>query len=548
MPKTPLLRALKKLFHDAHAARDLGVGLGTLHDMRLEDQQRQGLTSRSMSRRAAMAALGSAGLAFGLPKPARAKGQPTVTIVGAGIAGLACALELADRGLASTVYEASGRVGGRMFSNTGYWDQNQVSEWCGELIDTGHTTIQALATRFGLPLDDLHAAEPSGSEDTYKFFGRYYRASKADADFFRKVADRVSYEANIGTTYPTTFDSSTPLAQHLDNMSIYEWIESRVPGGHRSELGQLLDAAYAIEFGADTTDQSALNLVYLLGFQPEGSKKLSLFGVSDETYHIRGGNQRLPAAIAQHLGSIIECGHVLRSVVKTSGGRYELTFDTSGRATTVVTDYVVLAIPFAVLRGIDTARAGFDVLKKDAISDLGRGRNGKTQLQFSSRLWNRCGAWPGIANGSSYSDTGYQAGWDVTRAQPGSSGIMVFYSGGRVAEAMTASKAYSTVTDPGVKTDATTTLGRAEPVFPGLSTLWNGKASQSLPHKSPLIAASYSYWRVGQYTSFAGYEGVAQGRVLFCGEHTSQDFQGFMEGGASEGQRAASDLITAIRG
>jgi monoamine oxidase len=31
--------------------------------------------------------------------------------------------------------------------------------------------------------------------------------------------------------------------------------------------------------------------------------------------------------------------------------------------------------------------------------------------------------------------------------------------------------------------------------------------------------------------------------VLFCGEHTSVDFQGFMEGAASEGQRAANQLV-----
>jgi monoamine oxidase len=548
MPRTPLLRAFKKLFHDAHVARDTGVSLGTVRDVRLEARYRADLAGGRLSRRSFVTALGAGGIALGLPRPASAKGQPTITIVGAGIAGLSCALELADRGLASTVYEASGRVGGRMFSNTNYWDRGQVSEWCGELIDTGHETVQALAQRFRLPLDNLHAAEPKGSEDTYKFFGRYYRQSKADSDFLGKVADRVSFEANVGTVYPTTFDSSTALAQRLDNQSIHEWIESRVPGGHRSELGQLLDVAYNIEYGADTTDQSALNLVYLLGFQPEGSKQLSLFGQSDETYHIRGGNQRLPAAIAQHLGDNVNYGHALRRVAKTASGRYELTFEKAGSAVAVVTDYVVLAIPFAVLRGIDTSRAGFDVLKKEAISDLGRGRNAKTQLQFSRRLWNKPGAWHGISNGSSYSDTGYQAGWDVTRAQAGNEGIMVFYSGGSVAEAMRASRAYSLVDDPGVKTDATTALGRAEKVFPGLSALWNGKASQSLAHKSALFEASYSYWRVGQYTSFAGYEGVAQGRVLFCGEHTSQDFQGFMEGGASEGQRAATDLVTAIRG
>lgn len=551
MPRTPLLRSLRRLLHDAHAARQHGMGLGDLHDLQMSTGPKQGSARNPMSRRSFMAALGVGAAALSLPRLARAKGQPTIAIVGGGIAGLSCALKLADHGIASTVYEASGRVGGRMFSNTHYWDEGQVSEWCGELIDTGHVTIQALAQRFGLALDDLHAAEPRRSEDTYKFFGRYYLQRSADADFLASVAARVSADADAAG-YPTTFDSSTPAGRELDAMSVHDWIESRVPGGHRSELGQLLDVAYAVEYAADATDQSALNLVYLLGFQPD-SKRLSIFGESDETYHIRGGNQRLPVAMAghldQHLGNI-RLGHVLRRLAATSDGRYELSFDRADRSgsVSVMADFVVLALPFAVLRGIDTAAAGFDARKNLAIHELGRGRSGKTQLQFASRLWNRRGPWHGVSNGSSYSDTGYQAGWEATRGQPGDGGIMVFYSGGETTSAMATSKAFANANDPGVATDAATSLGRAEPVFPGLTSSWTGKATQSLPHKSPFIGASYAYWRVGQYTSFGGYEGAPQGRVLFCGEHTSQDFQGFMEGGASEGQRAARVLMRRLRG
>ena len=36
--------------------------------------------------------------------------------------------------------------------------------------------------------------------------------------------------------------------------------------------------------------------------------------------------------------------------------------------------------------------------------------------------------------------------------------------------------------------------------------------------------------------------------MLFCGEHTSIDFQGFMEGGAEQGRRAARELARIIRG
>jgi monoamine oxidase len=54
---------------------------------------------------------------------------------------------------------------------------------------------------------------------------------------------------------------------------------------------------------------------------------------------------------------------------------------------------------------------------------------------------------------------------------------------------------------------------------------------------------SYACWKVGQYTKFAGYEGVAQGACHFAGEHCSVNFQGFMEGGAQEGARAAREII-----
>jgi len=65
---------------------------------------------------------------------------------------------------------------------------------------------------------------------------------------------------------------------------------------------------------------------------------------------------------------------------------------------------------------------------------------------------------------------------------------------------------------------------------------------------NPLAGLAYSYYKPGQYTTFAGYEKRRQGDVFFCGEHTSIDFQGFMEGGAVEGERAAREVLKAIAG
>ena len=91
-------------------------------------------------------------------------------------------------------------------------------------------------------------------------------------------------------------------------------------------------------------------------------------------------------------------------------------------------------------------------------------------------------------------------------------------------------------------------LRQFETVFPGISAEWNGRATLSAPILDPNLLCSYSYWKVGQYTAFSGYEGVPQGRIHFAGEHCSQDFQGFMEGGASEGVRAALEVVHALAG
>jgi monoamine oxidase len=536
MARTPLLSTLHGLFRDARIARTNGLSLEALREVRAAHGER--VKARGISRRTFLAGAGLVTASTVIPRFAFAAAEPTVVIVGAGIAGLTCALELADLGIRSTVYEASGRIGGRMFSNTGYWNASQITEWCGELIDTGHTTIRRLAKRFDLPLDNLLGAQPHRSDDIYHFFGGYYPKSQADRDFLA-VSDSIAADAEAAG-FPTTFDSSTAAGRALDRMSVYDYIERRIPGGHRSPLGALLDIAYVIEYGADSKEQSALNLIFLLGFQPDG-RSLSIFGESDEKFHIRGGNQQLPEAIARYLGGdVVKMGQRLARIQETANGRYKVTFERASGTSDVIADFVVLAIPFAVLSELDISGAGFDTLKHRAIDEQGRGHNGKLHLQFTQRDWLGTGLWPGVSNGSSYADTGYQAGWEVTRAQSGNAGILVFYSGGSTTDDAVTKSAFANTSNSGVRADAAIAQSQIAAVYPGLS--WNGKATQSLPHKSPLFSASYSFYKVRQYTTFGGYEGVRQGGVLFCGEHTSIDFQGFMEGAASEGRRAGQQL------
>lgn len=194
----------------------------------------------------------------------------------------------------------------------------------------------------------------------------------------------------------------------------------------------------------------------------------------------------------------------------------------------------VLALPFSILKNsVDLTQAGFSELKMIAIQELAMGSNSKLNVQFDSRPWGalRC-------NGETYSDRGYQATWDVTRAQPGVAGILVDYTGGQVADT------FATGTP---EEHAAEFLAQIEPVLPGLSSHWNGLAAVDWWKGYSYTHGSYSYWQVGQYTRFAGVEREPQGNVHFCGEHTSIDAQGYLEGAVETGERASDEIISTLR-
>ncbi len=539
MARTPLLRAFARLAEEHRTAEHLGIPPAELRG------QRAAVSRREFLKRAGVAGAGLAvgpGILAASAKAAKGATAPRIAIVGGGIAGMNAALTLADKGFASTVYEASTRIGGRMHSDTsGYFDNGQVSEFCGELIDTGHLTIRHLAHRFNLQTVDMLAAEPNGTDDTYWFLGGYYPKDQADKDF--QPIHKILQSQVQGTSYPTTYKTHTDAGVLFDQMTISQWIDQYVPGGHGSRMGRLLDAAYNIEYGAETKDQAALNLIYLLAYQAAPGNFL-IYGKSDERFHIAGGNEQLPNAIADYVGrQNVKLGWAMQSVRVNTDGTVSMSFSTPGRTQTVTADHVILTLPFAVLRTLDYSGANFDPLKQTAITQLGAGKNGKLQLQFKTRWWNSLGS-----NGNLYSDLGLQSGWDVTRGQRGATGILVDYSGGNVSAALKPSTPYSNIgNNSQVAAYANATLARFETLFPGISKQWNGKASLSTPFLDPNLNLAYSYWKPGQYVGFSGYEGAAQGNIHFAGEHCSQDFQGYMEGAAAEGGRAAGEVLAAYK-
>src|SRR5260370_37880367 len=151
MARTPLLTKFQQLFEDFSEAEATGRTVGDVQQQRLH---------RGPTRREVIKAGGAALAAATVLGPARLFGAsaPRIVIVCGGIAWLNAALSLQDACYGSTIYEASSRVGGRMHSDTTSWADGQVSEHCGELIDSVHKVILGLANRFDIPVYDLLGA------------------------------------------------------------------------------------------------------------------------------------------------------------------------------------------------------------------------------------------------------------------------------------------------------------------------------------------------------------------------------------------------------
>jgi monoamine oxidase len=461
-----------------------------------------------------------------------------VAIIGAGLAGLACADELRRHGVLATVYEASDRSGGRCFSLGGAFAgpvdfPGQVVERGGEFIDTSHKTMIGYAQRLGLDLEDV----TKGHEDVfYYFFGRHHSEVEV-VDEYRELVDAM--RDDLRTVGSPTAESFTPADAVLDLTNLQEYLETRGAG---DLIKSVIDVAYTIEYGLEIDRQSCLNFLFFI--HADRRSKFTPFGVfSDERYHVVGGNEQIPAGLAAGLGGQIRYGMTLQRARKTPAGRVELSFQVGSSTVSATHDAAVFAIPFSVLREVALdASLGLPAWKRLAIQNLAYGTNAKMMLGFNGPMWLGLGS-----NGQSFSDLpNHQNTWETNpiRATPAHA-VLTDYSGGDRGARL----------NPGhVQTEASRFLGDLDKVYPGaLARATRDARGDVLVHlehwpSNPLTKGGYTCNQPGYFTTIAGNEQKPVGNLFFAGEHTSSfyEFQGFMEGAATSGLRAAAEVLRAL--
>lgn len=442
-----------------------------------------------------------------------------VAIIGGGMAGLHCAYRLQQAGVAAQVYEASERTGGRMFTAQDMFPDSQVAELGGELIDSIHVTMQKLAEEFELTLDDRDAIGAS-IEEVWWVDGKAVPEAT--------IVSQFSEVAPLIASLSAMADEDDEVYAELDGIALSTWLDDHL--AEQPELKSVLTNAYRGEYGLETDEQSALNLIYLIG--ADDPDPFRVFGDSDERYHCHTGSQSFPDKLAALLTDQILLQHKL-TVVAESEGAFELTFeDAEGKSLQVQADHVVFALPFSTLRKVDLKGVTLSPLKRQIINELGYGTNAKVMGAFTERVW----LTKHDATGSATSDEPFQQCWDTAPGQDGKSGLLTNFVGGEqgVKSGEGSAEAwYTQVMVPG-----------AEKLFPGAAAAYVADSAVRMHWPSyPFNLGSYACYRPGQW-AFYGSEGEREGNLHFCGEHCSLDFQGFMEGAAETGALVAAAILS----
>jgi monoamine oxidase len=440
---------------------------------------------------------------------------PSVLIIGAGLAGLTAAYELQRRGSQVRVIEARARVGGRVHTIRNTFQHDQYGEAGGELIEGEHEATHALARAFGLTmLPVLRGGFGSYLKITRNGRGRVAGQS-VTWETFEKLFARARDEYRRAE-----FSPDSPVTRAWARQSLDEALRAVRAGAREHAMATGLRGFFL----AEPEELSLLMLLEQLRSTGDPSK----LGAT----RIEGGNDRLAHALAKSLGDVVSLRHEVIAIAQSASDVRVTIKDGHGKRDEATADFVIVTAPAPIVRRIRFQPQLPDA-QRHAIDALVYGRATKTLLQFPRPFWRRPGRPRGFGTNL---DVG--AVWDGSEHQRGPTGILVSLAGGGASAA-----AQHLLRTPALEgfTEQLRWLG--------------GTARDRQVLASDCIVWEDDQWANGGYAVFTpGFDpawrrwlAAPAGRVLFAGEHTSLESQGYINGAILSGQRAALEAMVLSR-
>jgi monoamine oxidase len=443
-------------------------------------------------------------------------GHPTV-IVGAGLSGLRVADLLHKAGLPVVVLEARERPGGRVLTVRTPFDEGLHAEAGAIRIASAHRAVLRAVRRYRLSLVPF---EPSGSAVTA--IDRRPAATLDDQRAWpldlkpgeRGLTPSALFEHYVGQLPAELSDPAAPASaltrwQAFDRVTWPEWLASR---------GASRDAVKLMTVGADSAQISALYVI----------RQYALLRTSTQRYKIAGGMDRLPAAMAASLGDIVRYNApVVRVERRSSDFRVDYREGPAVRST--IAARVVFAVPAGTIRQIDI-RPALSAGKQRAFDRLSYYPAVRFMLQTKRRFWQTTGL-----SGSARTDRATET-WDATFDLPASRGILAATTGGELERSIQGSTLQASLAS-GVDLVAD--------AFPAIRSEFEKGAVYSWS-TDPRALGAFAMFRPGQLTELLPQLVASEDGIHFAGEHTSP-WTGWMEGALESGERAAREVLAAVR-
>jgi len=480
---------------------------------------------KSLNRRQAIAGLAASSVVASRLHASESAGVDhpwDVIVIGAGVSGLRTALELESQGLRVKVFEARDRIGGRLYTLD---DVPGRPEAGGSVIGALYARVQDTVKRFGLKLEPMRAREASeyardglSKRVALHLHGKYVTVDEwpthPENPFPESLKKMMPWQFTLAAVAPLN-----PLKE-LEDWLKPEALAFDKPLDTALRLAGIPEAAIQLgvrenqNYGELPDRVSVLHHMQLLTWATHMMRREGLF-------HIVGGNQRMPEAMAAALNEPVK----LSTPVSAVHDRGDKVFVETTHGTWTA-KRVLISLPAPALRRIAITPEP-PPMQRRGINELKYSLTTQILFRIDDAYWEQDGLPPTL-----WTDAGIGQLLAYPYGPGGATQSAALWMMGK--DALEADK----LSADALVERSMTTLARIRP-----------KAAKALTplkvfswQKEPYTGGTWASWGPGQIGAFANQIGQQHGRIHFCGEHTARLDRG-MEGAMESADRVSLEIL-----